>query len=384
MLMGEHKRAREYLSKTVAIQDNYQGARSLNGWIELTCGSEVKAKKANDMFKEAQEKYPNDIDAYIGQATFLEQVKKDVKGAINVLTTCAVKFSWFTPSESERARLLLAMKEWDLAAESANKALQLDPNNIQALSLTITILLVRDSKYSTASSRLAELAELIHETEPHNAQLCHDTAALFARLCARQGTLLAQCLDLMTKATQLAPKNSQFMAELGYQQLLARSYDKAFASYTEAYRLDEANMAACYGKITAQVLRGGASDLEEARQQFEFLNEIHGGSGASSDLCYIGALVAASQGGSEESAVRQLEETARVHLEAAGLDDVNQESLSEIVVTPELLIQLNPDFLAHLARMMLESAGSSPAAVGEPPSPLVAKALEVCVESPEL
>ena len=204
MLMGEHKRAREYLSKTVAIQDNYQGARSLNGWIELTCGSEVKAKKANDMFKEAQEKYPNDIDAYIGQATFLEQVKKDVKGAINVLTTCAVKFSWFTPSESERARLLLAMKEWDLAAESANKALQLDPNNIQALSLTITILLARDSKYSTASSRLAELADIIHETEPHNAQLCHDTAALFARLCARQGTLLALPPCLSSHAVSVA------------------------------------------------------------------------------------------------------------------------------------------------------------------------------------
>ena len=53
--MGDHKRAREYLSKTVAIQDNYQGARSLNGWIELTCGSEVKAKKANDHRPAAKE-----------------------------------------------------------------------------------------------------------------------------------------------------------------------------------------------------------------------------------------------------------------------------------------------------------------------------------------
>ncbi len=44
------------------------------------------------------------------------------------------------------------------------------------------------------------------------------------------------------------------------------------------------------------MLRGDASEVEEAAQQFEFLNEIHGGGGGASveamSLCYIGALIA--------------------------------------------------------------------------------------------
>jgi len=367
MLLGEHKKAREYLGRTVEIQANYPQAKSLGGWIELTCGSEVKAKKAIDMFKDAQAANPADIDAFLGHAMYMETVKKDLRGAVDVLTTVIVKFSWFTPTESEKARLLLASGEWEPANESANRALQLDPNSIEALSLSILVLLAKDSKYSAASSRLGELVDLIKEAEPHNPQLCHDQSALFSRLCARHGPILTQCRQLISKATQLAPSNSGFMTELGYQLTLARDYGGALKSYTEACRLDEANMTACYGKITCQILRGDPSDLEEAAQQFEFLNEIHGGVGAPSDLYYIGALVASRKERDPNAAVRQLQETARVHLEAVPLD----------VISTESLIKLNPDFVTNLAKEMLEYAGSEPAPTGEPASPLVGKALDV-------
>ena len=367
MLLGEHKKAREYHGKTMEIQANYPQGKSLGGWIELTCGSEVKAKKSLEMFKDAMESNPADIDAHLGHAAYLELVKKDFRSAIDVLSSCVVKFSWFTPTEVEKARLLLAQGEWEMASESANRALQLDPNSIEALSLSILVLLAKESKYSAATSRLGELVDLIKESEPHNPQLCHDQASLFSRLCARNGPILSQCLQLITKATQLAPSNSIYMTELGYQLTLSSDFGGALTSYTEACRLDEANMTACYGKITCQILRNNPSDLEEAAQQFEFLNEIHGGSGAPSDLCYIGALIASRKDANPDSCVRQLQETARVHLETISLD----------TVTRDLLIKLNPDFVTNLAKEMLEYAGSAPALSGEPPSPLVAKALDV-------
>jgi len=182
MLMGDHKKAREYIARVVEIQASYPQSKSMAGWIELTCGLDVKAKKAIDLFKEAQVANPADIDAFLGQATYMETVKKDFSGALDVLANCVVKFSWFTPTEAEKARLLVASREWDLASESANRALQLDPNSIEALSLSILILMAKESKYSAASSQLGELVELIKEVEPHNAELCHEQAALFARL----------------------------------------------------------------------------------------------------------------------------------------------------------------------------------------------------------
>jgi tetratricopeptide repeat protein 21B len=86
MLLGEHKRAREYLQRTFDIQANYPQAKSLAGWIELTCGSEVKAKKAIDLFKEAQAANPADVDAALGHAMYMELAKKDLREAVEVLT----------------------------------------------------------------------------------------------------------------------------------------------------------------------------------------------------------------------------------------------------------------------------------------------------------
>ena len=58
------------------------------------------------------------------------------------------------------------------------------------------------------------------------------------------------------------------------------------------------------------MLRGDASEVEEAAQQFEFLNEIHGGGGGASveamSLCYIGALIASRKDRDPTAAVRQL------------------------------------------------------------------------------
>jgi len=362
MLLGEHKKAREYHGKTMEIQASYPQGRSLGGWIELTCGSEVKAKKSLDMFKAAMEANPADMDAHLGHAAYLELVKKDFHGAVDVLTSCVVKFSWFTPTEVEKARLLLAQGEWDMASESANRALQLDPNSIEALSLSVLVLLAKESKYSAAASRLGELVDLIKESEPHNAQLCYEQAALFSRLCARNGPILRQCQQLVTKATQLEPSNSGYLTELGYQLTLSNDYGDALKSYEMACKEDEANMTACYGKITCQILRSSASDLEEAAQQFEFLNEVHGGTDAPSDLCYIGALIAARKESNPDACVRQLQETARVHLKAAAGDGAGapQSSLDadgRLIVTADALVKLNPDFISNLAKEMLEYAG---------------------------
>ena len=71
-----------------------------------------------------------------------------------------------------------------------------------------------------------------------------------------------------------------------------------------------------------------------------------------------------------EAQVRQLQETARVHQEAAAAD----------VLSVAALTRLNPDFVINLAREMLEHAGSEP----PPPSslpPLYTASLRACVST---
>ena len=67
-----------------------------------------------------------------------------------------------------------------------------------------------------------------------------------------------------------------------------------------------------------------------------------------SELCYIGALVAARQDQAPDEAARLLQETARVHLEGLALDRVSAQQL----------IALNPDFLTGACPCMCVCVGS--------------------------
>jgi hypothetical protein len=56
-------------------------------------------------------------------------------------------------------------------------------------------------------------------------------------------------------------------------------------------------------------------ELEDAAGQFEFLNEIHSGSNPSSELAYIGALLANRKDKDVERTIAKLDETVRVQME---------------------------------------------------------------------
>jgi len=260
MLLGEAKKAREYIGRVLEIMSTYPQAKSLQAWIELTSGSDTKARKSLELFEQAQEANKGDLDAVLGKVQYLEQQNK-VREALDLLNTVLVNFGWFTPAVSEKARLLLALGEWEQAHDASNRALALDANNVDALILQIMHLLAKESKYDTARERIAELADLLKDAEPLNAVLHVELAALFSRLCARHSGILVQCQELATKATQIDALSSDYMTELANVRLLMGQFERAYTTFQEATKLDEANMTALYGMIRCQVLLG---QLDEA------------------------------------------------------------------------------------------------------------------------
>jgi tetratricopeptide repeat protein 21B len=260
MLTGDNKKGREYIKKVLEIQSNYPQAKSLEGWIELTSGSDIKAKKSLEMFKQAREANRNDMDALLGIAQYYEHFK-DLDSAIEELNQCVVDFSWFSPALSEKSRILLAKGDWDQAIDAANRSLTLAPNDIEALRLTVLHMLAKGSRPTDTSRRLAELVEVINDDEPKNARLFYETSALFARFSFRSGPILNICQQLLKKAVELEPSNAEYMTEMGYQHLLQGSTDEANRAYKAATNLDEANMQALYGTIRCQILKVGTGYL---------------------------------------------------------------------------------------------------------------------------
>lgn len=254
MLSSDNKKGREYIKKVLEIQENYPQAKSLEGWIELTSGSDIKAKKSLDMFKKAREANRNDVDAVLGLAQYYEHFK-DLDSAIDELNQCVVDFSWFATALSEKARILLSRGDWDQAIDAANRSLTLAPNNIEALRFTVLHMLAKGSRPSDTSKRLSELVEVLFEEEPRNAHLCYQTSTLFARFSFRSGPILNICQQLLKKAMDLEPANAEYMTEIGYQQLLQGNIDEANRAFKAATTLDEANMQALYGTIKCQILK---------------------------------------------------------------------------------------------------------------------------------
>uniref|UniRef100_A0A7S0YZT4 Tetratricopeptide repeat protein 21B n=1 Tax=Hemiselmis tepida TaxID=464990 RepID=A0A7S0YZT4_9CRYP len=346
-----------------AADAGYPQALSMAGWIELTSGSDVKARKSKEIFRQAIEANPGDVDAHLGRAQYFEKVTQELDSAVEALNQCVVQFPWFTPALSEKSRVLMATADWDQAMDAANRSLTLTPNNIESLRLSVLHLLAKDCRPQDAQRRMDELCDAIAQEEPRNARLCFETAAVVSRFCARSPAVLSSCLRLMQKATELEPQSSEYCTEQAQQLLMQGKIQDAMADFKQATSLDEANLGALYGSMQCQVLLG---DVEDAAGQFEFLNEIHSGS-ASSDLCYIGALLASRKDADSEAAVRKLEETLQVHLESAGKDYWSIQGM----------IKLNPDFLLTIARDLLEIAGTEPCPRGEPPPPAVSKAMKV-------
>uniref|UniRef100_A0A6U5AVN5 Uncharacterized protein n=1 Tax=Hemiselmis andersenii TaxID=464988 RepID=A0A6U5AVN5_HEMAN len=363
MLAGDNKKGRDYIGKVLQIQERYPQAHSMAGWIELTSGSDVKARKSMEMFRQAVEANPADVDAVLGRARYHEQVTKELDAAVEELNQCVVQFPWFTPALSEKARVLMALGDWDQAIDASNRSLTLTPNNIESLRLSVLHLVAKDCRPQDAVRRMQELSDAIAQDEPRNSHLCFETAAVVSRFCARSPPILAACAALVAKATELSPNNSEYAAEQAAELLMQGKIQDAMADYKQATSLDEANMTALYGSITCQILLG---DIDDAAGQFEFLNEIHSGN-ASSDLTYIGALLATRKDHDPEKTTEKLEETLAVHLEGVGKD----------YWTIQGMIKLNPDFLLTIARDLLGIAGNEPCPRGEPPPPTVSKAMKV-------
>jgi hypothetical protein len=78
-----------------------------------------------------------------------------------------VGYPWFLPALVEKARLLLALDDWEQAMETAQRILAQDAQNIEALRLTVLFLLARESRYGVA----AQVRRSSPHVDPHMAGL---------------------------------------------------------------------------------------------------------------------------------------------------------------------------------------------------------------------
>ncbi|EMP38709.1 Tetratricopeptide repeat protein 21B [Chelonia mydas] len=267
--LGRQDKAREYVDRMIKVSNGNKEGLILKAWLDLTCGKEAYIKKAVKYFDEGMQD-GNDPFALLGKAQYFE-VRQNYSGALEIVNQIIANFPDFLPAFIKKMKLQLALQDWEQAVETAQRLLQKDTLNLEAIRMEALHFLCREKKVGKATAKLGDLINALDKLEPHNPQLFCKMALAFSRTCGRNQLILQQTQILVERAFDLASHDSEIATELGYQMILQGKVKEALKWYKTAMVLDETSVSALTGIIRCQIIEG---QLEDADQQLEFLNEI--------------------------------------------------------------------------------------------------------------
>uniref|UniRef100_A0A670YAJ8 Tetratricopeptide repeat protein 21B n=1 Tax=Pseudonaja textilis TaxID=8673 RepID=A0A670YAJ8_PSETE len=325
--IGRYEKAREYIDRMIKISNGSKEGWILKGWLDVTSGKEASIKKAGKCFDEGLQN-GNDIFALMGKAQYFE-ARQNYSGALETVNQIIANFPRFLPAFIKKMKLQLALQDWEQSVETAQRLLQKDALNLDALKMEAVHYLCREGNIPEVS-----LQFLI----PHY--------------------ILQLTQMLVDRAFSLAPQNADIATELGYQMLFQGKIKEAMKCYKTAMALDETSVPALTGIIRSQLMEGKLDDVE---QQLEFLKEVQQSIGISAELSYLRAVLAMKKNKRQEEVITLLNDVLDAHFS----------SLQGLPLGIEYFEKLNPDFLIEIIKEYLNFCPSQPAGVGQPPSPLL-------------
>ncbi|XP_064419793.1 tetratricopeptide repeat protein 21B [Latimeria chalumnae] len=354
--LGRHDKAREYIDRMMKVFNGAKEGWILKGWIDLTCGREAYAKKSIKCFDEGMQDAKN-IFAMMGRASYFE-MRQNYSGALGTVNQVIVNFPGFLPAFIKKMKLQLALQDWEQTIETAQRLLEKDNHNFEALRMLALHHVCREGNLNEAATKLGDLISALDRCEPHNPELFCKIALAFSRMCGRNQLILKQTQALADRAFSMSSHDAQLATELGYQVILQGKTKEAVKWYKTAMTLDETSICALTGIIRCQLIEG---QLEDAEQQLEFLNEIQQSIGKSGELSYLRAVLAVKRNRGQEEVINLLNDAVDTHFS----------SLQGLPLGVQYFEKLNPDFLLEIIREYLIFYPTQPVASSQPPCPLL-------------
>nr|CAD7199018.1 unnamed protein product [Timema douglasi] len=328
-------KAREYVDKLLKTNPNSADGLAIKGWIELYAGKDSKMNDIAQFFDSAIENSPakRNMDAIFGKVRYLEMQKK-YDDAIGHLNQLVVRYPSFSPPLIEKMKNQLALMDIDQAVETANRILSGEPHCVEALKVKVLVVICRDGNYEEGALSLRRFFTELETNEPKNAELFAENAKLFSRICGRNHSILAETYRLAEKAAQLDSSCPDLLTELGYQCLLQGRVKEATRFYRNASKMDDSSVVSLSGLTQCQLSEGG--NIDQARQQVEFLREVQG-SQPSPDLLLMSTQLVS---GDMNQALKYLNQAVETHFQ----------TLQDHPFGTVYLRKLDPDFLLQIVK----------------------------------
>eukprot|EP01060_Flectonema_neradi_P035676 TRINITY_DN6631_c0_g1_i3.p1 TRINITY_DN6631_c0_g1~~TRINITY_DN6631_c0_g1_i3.p1 ORF type:complete len:1319 (+),score=237.31 TRINITY_DN6631_c0_g1_i3:49-3957(+) len=366
-MLGDHIKARDTCQKALDGQqtDSYINPQSLLGWINLSSKRSAFVEKSITNFEKAidssQDGIPNHVDAHLGKIAFLDH-KRNWSAAIQVvneLIASAPSNDLLNIVNIEKAKILIKKGQWGMAAETAQRLLNKEPTNIQALMIINLYLLVEECRYSVAANSVRELWKALEIGEPKTHTLYAMISRTIARMSGGSTQILHTTQMLMNKACDLQPKSAEYISEKAFQLSLAGEWSRALEAYRQALQVDDGNLGALHGIIRSQLMLG---KLDEAEQQLEFLNQMQI-SERPAELCYLTAVMRWRKHRNQAASIESIDEAVAIHAKQCTSGSASYAFYE----------QFNPQLLLAIIREYLQHCPTEPLSPTDPPSTIASK-----------
>jgi tetratricopeptide (TPR) repeat protein len=362
MLTGNLTLGRQIAKRAGARPDGVLASQSLSGWLEMYRSSGPDLEAANAFFTkslEGRDASQKTLDAMLGHLEYLKRKGQYAK-ALDVADEIIILFEWFKPRFTIKAQLLVLTSEWDLALETANRAIAHNKKDVEALQVIILYHLVNSGNYTEMEPSLRSLEALLVKLEPKNGALYLNITRCLGSLCGREEGVLRSCYRLMQAAAEQyegTPDAAVYYAECGKLALKLTEFAAAGKFFTTASQADDSNPDVLLGMVESQVFQG---KLVEALQQMEFLEAVADAANPKPVMVFLNALIVWRKRHNMDKQLQLLAKVVDLHLQ-------NLKNCGHAKNSVEWFVALDLDFLLQICQEYMQHCGTSPIMKSEAP-----------------
>eukprot|EP00750_Incisomonas_marina_P015645 INCI18415.3.p1 GENE.INCI18415.3~~INCI18415.3.p1 ORF type:complete len:1335 (-),score=288.83 INCI18415.3:1148-5152(-) len=362
MLTGNLTLGRQIAKRAGQRPDGVSASLSLSGWLEMYRASGPDLEAANGFFAKAlagQDSSNKSLDAMLGRVEYFKKKSQYAK-ALDIADEIIILFEWFKPRYTLKAELLVLASEWDLALETANRALSHNKKDIQALQVTIVYHLVFSGNYTEMDPSVRALEQYMLKLEPKNGTLYLSVTKCLGSLCGREEAVLRTCYRLMQKAVEEFEGSSEvalYLAECGKLALKLTEFAQAATYFQQASQANDSNPDVLLGLVESQVFQG---KLTEASQQMEFLEAVADASNPNPLMVFLNALIVWRKRHNMDRQLKLLSQVVDLHLQ-------NLKACGHPKNSVAWFVALDLDFLLQICQEYMQHCGTVPIMKSEAP-----------------
>eukprot|EP01038_Epipyxis_sp_PR26KG_P004303 gene4303-6099_t len=300
--------------------------------------------------------------------TIISQQATAAFDVINILNQIIAVYPWFLPALADKTLLLASEGEWDQALDTAQRLLDGDADNLDALKIIAVHSFTQESQPHDAVQKLEDYDNAVQMRETSSVEISLESSALFSNICSRQPRALQICVRMLERVlkqigTSISPiDEARIYCQIGYINIMQGpgQYEKAMKSFREAIRKDQNNIKALEGMITCQLYEGS---FEDAESQIELLTLMHNAEELGYEFAYIQTLLLRGKNDSKKH-ISALDSCMDAFLQSGSRQKYDDQSITNHYIRTYLnsfqnFLSSSPDFTMLLASDYLSHTDAS-------------------------